>query len=235
MAEYRQLDKCNFHLLYQGALIGQNVVGNGPAGVKINNCLFDDIHHSAIKVIGVKDFVSSFNTFKVMVASGTTGVGGPLAPIIDISSDNNYSIGDSFERNDADAVTHARIETNNKRVYGLVAGEHIVYGTHFQQPGVQEALSDNTSTPTNTTIDFNEAVLSNSRVYFTIDRGNASATGSLTITGSNTGGYSLDEERVENADVGVGLTIDGTTGTVQYTSTSTGTAPTLHYRIETLK
>ena len=229
------LDKCNFHLLYQGALIGQNVVGNGPAGVKINNCLFDDVHHSAIKVIGVKDFVSSFNTFKVKVASGTTGVGGPIAPIIDIGSDNNYSIGDSFERNDADAVTHARIETNNKRVYGLVAGEHIVYGTHFQQPGVQEALSDNISTPTNTTIDFNEAVLSNSRIYFTINRGNASATGSLTITGSNTGGYSLDEERVENADVGVGLTIDGTTGTVQYTSTSTGTAPTLHYRIETLK
>ena len=229
------LDKCNFHLLYQGALVGENVVGNGPAGVKINNCLFNNIHHSAIKVIAVKDFVSSFNTFKVMTASGTTGAGGPIAPVIDIASDNNYSIGDSFERNNTDAVAHARIETNNKRVYGLVAGEHIVYGTHFQQPGVQEALSDNISTPTNTTIDFNEAVLSNSRIYFTIDRGVASATGSLTITGSNTGGYSLDEERVENADVGVGLTIDGTTGTVQYTSTSTGTAPTLHYRIETLK
>lgn len=229
------LDKCNFQQLYQGVVVGENVVGNGPAGVKVNNCLFNNIHHSAIKVIAVKDFVSSFNTFKVKNASGTTGVGGPIAPVIDINSDNNYSIGDSFERNNTDAAVHARIETNNKRVYGLVAGEHIVYGTHYQQPGVQEALSDNISTPTNTTIDFNEAVLSNSRIYFTIDRGTASATGSLTVTGSNTGGYSLDEERVENADVGVGFTIDGTTGTVQYTSTSTGTAPTLHYRIETLK
>ena len=229
------LDKCNFHLLYQGILVGENVVANGPAGVKINNSLFNDIHHSAIKVVAVSDFVSSFNTFKVMTASGTTGAGGPIAPVIDISSDNNYSIGDSFERNDTDAASHARIETNNKRVYGLVSGEHIVYGTHFQQPGVQEALADNTSTPTNTTIDFDQAVLSNSRIYFTINRGVASATGSLTVTGNNTGGYSLDEERVENADVGVGFTIDGTTGTIQYTSTSTGTAPKLHYRIETLK
>ena len=197
--------------------------------------MFNNIHHSAIKVIAVKDFVSSFNTFKVKNASGTTGVGGPIAPVIDINSDNNYSIGDSFERNNTDAAVHARIETNNKRVYGLVAGEHIVYGTHYQQPGVQEALSDNISTPTNTTIDFNEAVVTNNRIYFTVDRGTASATGSLTVTGSNTGGYSLDEERVENADVGVGFTINATTGTVQYTSTSTGTAPTLHYRIETLK
>lgn len=229
------LDKCNFQQLYQGVVVGENVVGNGPAGVKVNNCLFNNIHHSAIKVIAVKDFVSSFNTFKVKNASGTTGVGGPIAPVIDINSDNNYSIGDSFERNNTDAAVHARIETNNKRVYGLVAGEHIVYGTHYQQPGVQEALSDNISTPTNTTIDFNEAVVTNNRIYFTVDRGTASATGSLTVTGSNTGGYSLDEERVENADVGVGFTINATTGTVQYTSTSTGTAPTLHYRIETLK
>jgi hypothetical protein len=229
------LDKCNFHLLYQGVVVGENIIGNGPAGVKVNNCLFDDIHHSAVKVFSVKDFVSSFNTFKVMTASGVAGAGGPLAPVIDINSDNNYSIGDSFERNDADAATHARIETNNKRVYGLVAGEHIVYGTHYQQPGVLSTLVDNTSVATTTGIDFDESVVTNHRVYFTINRGQTCATGVLTVTGSNTSGYSLDEERIENADVGVGFGIDVTTGTIQYTSTSTGTAPSLHYRIETLK
>lgn len=230
------LDKCNFEYLYNGVVVGKNIVSNGPAGVKVNNCLFNNIHHNGIDIYaGISDFVSSFNTFKVMVAAGTAGAGTPLAPVIDIDSDNNYSIGDSFERNDTDAATHARIETNNKRVYGLVSGNHIVYGTHFQEPGVSETLADNTSVAANTTIDFNEAVVTNAKVYYSIFRGTACATGTIHITGNNTAGYSLDEERTENSDVGVGISINATTGTVQYTTTNTGSAATLHYSIEQLK
>jgi len=229
------LDKCNFHLLYRGVVVGENIVNSGPAGVKVNNCLFNNIHHSAIKVISVKDFVSSFNTFKIMTASGTSGAGFPLAPVVEFNSDDNYSIGDSFERNDADAKTHARVETNNKRVYGLISGKYIVYGTHYQEPGIEQVLTDNASVETATTIDLDEAVLTNSKIYFTITRNQSSATGVLTITGSNTSGYSMDEERTENSSTGVAFFITTATGVVNYTSTNTGHIPTLHYRIETLK
>ena len=87
----------------------------------------------------------------------------------------------------------------------------------------------------NTTIDFNEAVVTNAKVYYSIFRGTACATGTIHITGNNTAGYSLDEERTENSDVGVGISINATTGTVQYTTTNTGSAATLHYSIEQLK
>ena len=41
----------------------------------------------------------------------------------------------------------------------------------------------------------------------------------------------FEQDFTENADVGVGFTFDSTNGTVQYTTTSTGTNATLNYRI----
>jgi len=231
------LDKCNFHYLYWGVVVGQNIINNGPSGVKVSNSLFNNIHGSAIKVYAISDFASAFNTFKVMTASGTVGSGSPIAPVIDINGDDNFSIGDSFERNDTDNAVHARVETNNKRVYSLISGKNVIYGTHFQQPGISETLPNGTGTPTNTTINFDESVITNSKIYFTITRGNTCATGTMHVTGSNTSAYSLDEERTENADTGIGFTIDAITGIIQFTSTtlSPATDATLHYQIETLK
>ena len=64
-----------------------------------------------------------------------------------------------------------------------------------------------------------------------IERGNARRTGQLHIAGSNTQGYSFEQDFTENSDPGVGLTFDSVNGTVQYTSTSTGSDGTLKYRI----
>ena len=92
-------------------------------------------------------------------------------------------------------------------------------------------LTDNTSAATNTTIDFDEAVLTDATVDFAITRGTAKRTGHLRIAGNNTAGYSFEQDFTENADVGVGFTFDSTNGTVQYTTTSTGANATLNYRI----
>jgi hypothetical protein len=55
--------------------------------------------------------------------------------------------------------------------------------------------------------------------------------GVMKVAGSNTAGYTFEQAFTENADVGVGLTLLASDGTVQYTTTSTGADATLKYRI----
>ena len=224
-------DECLFSRVYNGMILGENISsGNGPQGVKVSHSLFDNIFNTAIKTFTVKEFVSAFNTYKD-VGNQLLGVGNPSAPIINFDSDNNYSIGDTFDRTTADDATHPRIENNKKKVYGLIASDHVAYGTHRESPGQELPLADNNTPSSTTGIDFDESVPENSIIDFTLKRGTAIRTGTLKVTGSNTAGYGLDQDYSENVDCGVAFFIDTGTGTITYTSTSTGTGATLNYRI----
>lgn len=225
-------DKCNFHHLYHGIIAGQNIItGNGPAGLKVSNSFFDKIFKNAIIAYTVQQFVSSFNTFTDYVATDNLGPNNPATPVIEFQSDNNYSIGDSFARSALDARTFPRIENNGKRVFGLVAGDFVGYGTHKEQPGVAVTLSDNVTTPTPTGIDFDESVVTHAIIDFTISRNTSLRVGRLLVSGSNTSGYTLDQEYSNNIDPGVALFIDSTSGEITYTSTNIGSDATFNYRI----
>ncbi len=88
---------------------------------------------------------------------------------------------------------------------------------------------------TATGIDFDESVSENAIIDFTIIRGNAVRTGTLKIAGSNTAGYSLDQDYAENSDCGIALFINSLNGNITYTSTSTGSGATLNYKLRKFK
>ena len=228
-------DECHFQYLYNGMILGENIIsGNGPQGTKVSHRLFDNIFATAIRTFTVKEFVSAFNTFKD-VGNQLLGVGNPSAPVINFDSDNNYSIGDTFDRTTADDATQPRIENNKRKVYGLIASDHIAYGTHREDPGQEIVLNDNVLVATATGIDFDEASLENAIIEFTIIRGNAVRTGTLKVAGSNTAGYSLDQDYAENSDCGIALFINSLNGNLTYTSTSTGSSATLNYKVKKFK
>ena len=235
------VDKCNFHHLYHGVIAGSGITSgsNGPAGLKVSNSYFDKIFHSAIKTYTVQQFVSAFNTFTDYVATSNISPNNPTAPVIEFQSDNNYSIGDSFARPTIDAAIYPRIENNGKRVFGLVAGDFIGYGTHREEPGVSVTLDDAISIQQDVTlsdgvtpaINFDETVLTHAIIDFSIERATSLRLGKILVSGSNTLGYTLDQEYTENSDPGVSLFIDQTTGVLQYTTTSLGDTATFNFRV----
>ena len=224
-------DECVFQLLFQGIVCGENIIsGNGPQGVKVSHSLFDKIHNTAIRTFTVKEFVSAFNTFKD-VGNQLLGSGSPSAPVINFDGDNNYSLGDTFDRPSADDATQPRIENNKKKVYGLIASEHVAYGTHRTGPGIELTLGDNVQPSESTGITFDQTVIKSVIVDFTVRRGQAVMTGIFRVAGSNTAGYTLDQDYSENVASGVAFFMDSGTGTIFYTTTSTGSGATMNYRI----
>lgn len=224
-------DECVFQYLYQGIIVGENIIsGNGPQGVKVSHSLFDKIYNTAIRTFTVKEFVSAFNTFKD-VGNQLLGVGSPSAPVINFDGDSNYSLGDTFDRTSADDATQPRIENNKKKVYGLIASEHVAYGTHRQGPGIELTLNDNVQPSISSGITVDQTVLENVIIDFTVRRGQAVMTGIFRIAGSNTAGYSFEQDYTENVNCGVAFFMDTATGTIFYTTTSTGSNATINYRI----
>jgi hypothetical protein len=229
-------NNCYIHDNFAGILVGENITGSapsvtGPRGVKVSNCLFEIIFKEAIKTVTVQEFVSAYNTFVTCGVGNVASAGTPTCPIINFNADNNYSIGDSFDRTTSQQATYPNIENNGKAVFSLEAINSMRYGFFDTEPGKTFTLTDNTSATTNTPIDFDSSTLINATVDFVIERGTSRRVGTLTVAGNNTSGYSLEQDYTENSDAGVGFTILSTDGTVQYTTTSTGNNATLKYRI----
>ena len=225
------LNNCYIHDNFAGILLSATGSGSGPRGVKVTNSLFELIYKEAIKTVTVQEFTSSFNTFTTCGVANIASGGTPLCPIIDFDADNNISLGDGFDRTVSQQVTHPNLQNNGKAVFGLIAGDKLTYGLHTQEPGKTFTLVDNTTSVTSTAIDFDSSALINAEIDFVIERGNARRTGVMRVTGSNTAGYTFEQDFTENQPVGAGLTLLASDGTVQYTTTSTGSDATLKYRI----
>lgn len=228
-------NNCFIHDNFAGIICGENITGIapsvlGPVGVKVINTMFQNIYNIAIKTVTVKDFVSSFNTFTNCGVAGAGSVGTALVPVIDYDNDGNYSIGDNFDRTTVQQATHPNIQNNGKAVFGLYASDSIQYGYHKTEAGKQETLTDNT-TNGNTLIDFDESVLTEVQINYTVLRDTHIRTGTLKIAGSNTAGYEVDDEFTETSDPGVAFIMDDANGVLQYNTTSTGTDATFKYRI----
>jgi len=228
-------NNCWIHDSFAGIICGENIAGIapsvlGPIGVKVVNCLFENLYNIAIKTITVKHFVSSYNTFTNCGVAGAGSVGTALVPIISYDNDGNYSIGDNFDRTAVQQATYPNIENNGKAVFSLYATDNVQYGYHKTEAGKQETLTDNT-TNGNTLIDFDESVLTEVHIDYTITRDTHMRTGTLKITGSNVAGYEVDDEFTETSDPGVSLLMDNVNGVLQYNTTSTGSDATFKYRI----
>ncbi len=234
--------------LYQGVYLGGATVDNGgPTGVRIVHNEFDNIFAEGIVMENCSLNASAYNTF-YDVGDNFYGVATPQTPIIKINADNNVSIGDLFQRNDAQALLQPRIEIYNTDTdtiplaVGYSGSSKFQVGSYSREAGQQAVLEDAASNSDLFTIDAAASTagggFSSFAMNYTIKREGSGAafalrTGVLSVQSAD--GYVLNytDDYSENNSTGITLSVSQVSDdvTVEYTATSTGFDGTIYYSI----
>ena len=222
----------HFSTLFKGVLLEVNPDGDefSPQGFGITSCDFDTVYNQGI-VFYTDRNATAQNTFGD-VGNHFGGVTQPYTSIIDFLSPNNLSVGDMFERADAYAVVHPRIDLNGEASIAFTNGQQLAMGTYVRDSGLTVSLTNNVLSPTNA-ITYSLGSVVALSINYTIVRGTAYRTGIINITTTGSGSLNYTEDYTENASTGITLTVtqSGSTVFVKYISTNTGAAATLTYSI----
>lgn len=242
------VNNSEFNTLYQGVYLG-NIIAPavGPNGVRITNCIFDNIYVEGVVIVNCSRNITAYNSF-YDVGNHFNGAALPASSIIDIDAFNNASVGDMFERTTAYSTTYPRININDSNAMVMSMNQQgvVIYqenvanntisntldlGTYKRSAGVSDVIADN---DTATLAVVNNAVATCFKVDYTIIRDTSRRTGTITVASGT--GFSYTDDYAENASTGVTLTATDNTGTVtlSYTSTSTGQDGSIHYSITNL-
>lgn len=226
-------DCCSFSYLYEAFRIGENVVGSVYAkGLRVQNSQFDKITGRALYIFNGKAVTSSFNTY-LDCGTNNVGTGNPIVPIIEFSQDGNGAFGDWFDRNDADAKIFPRVEHNGKEVYSTLADNYVGYGYSKEFAGKKVVLVDNQTSATTTGIALDRSKETSVKISYSISRGVRMRNGNMYITNTTTDS-SIEDEFIEEADVGVTFTLDrsGSDTKLFYTTNNQGNTADFYYKIE---
>lgn len=221
-------NNCKFENLYKGLYIGANAGATAP-NVKVMGSYFNNIYAQGVHVVdGV--VASAFNHYHEVGNSGA-GAGSPATANIQFVVSDSYSIGDTFARTDADDVTFARIDNNNLGSFSIDQ-ERIKYGRYQREAGISSTLADNVGATTTglTFSDVNEPYV---EIEYSIIRGATIRNGVIRITHDATNQFLSEEYDENNGTVGVTFSITNAVNvtTLNYATTSTGTAGTFKYSI----
>ncbi len=223
----------HFSTLFNGVLLEVNPDGAefSPQGFGITSCDFDTIYAQGIIFYSDRNATAQ-NTFGD-VGNHFGGITQPYTTIIDFLSANNISVGDMFERADAYAIVHPRIDLNGEASIAFTNGQQLAMGTYVRESGLTVLLTNNVLSPTNA-IAYSLGGVAALGINYTIVRGITYRTGIINIT-TNGGAGTLNytDDYTENANTGITLTVTqtGSTVFVKYISTNTGLAATLTYSI----
>jgi len=223
-----------FDTLYQGISLGTGTpILGGPTGFRIMHNMFDNIYAEGIIIGAVSLNASGYNIF-YDVANSFGGTTNPTASVIDIGDNNNVSIGDMFQRSAAYSDTYPRINLNNTQSIGFTGGEGMSLGSYNTTSAVDFTFSNNVVNATVFAVDTGQ--VNAFQMPYRITRGTAIRVGMLTVasdaSGGNTPGYD-DSIAVETGTTGFSWNVaqSGTTLTIEYTTTNTGTGGTLNYSL----
>jgi len=226
-----------FNTLYQGILLGTGTPDNGgPEGVRIVQNLFDEVGKQAISIGAVAFNVSAYNIF-LDCANDYLGAGNAAAAVIEFNGDNNVSVGDMFERSDADDRSQPRVKNNDKACYALTNGDEIEIGTYHRLAGVNSALSVQGSATTIFTVNTLNATAFNVIYQYKEPTTNVIRFGELRVVGQDTDDSAgtlayVDDFSEDNPNSFVLSAVQsGSSISIQYTSTI---AATFKYSIEHL-
>lgn len=230
-----------FVTLFQGVVIGENplsVAGLTPTGVRVTQSTFPSIYAEGIYFGNYTSLnATGYNIF-YDVGNHFNGTGNPATSIIVIESNNNVSVGDTFSRTVTNSQTYPRIKFNNRQVIQTTNGEQMSMGTYTRQSGILTALADNVAIPT-TAITLSTTTAKAFSINYTITRGDAYRTGTLTITAapfSFVNPLTYTDDYIENVSTGITLSVtqSGNSISVKYTSGSTGVISAFAYTINYL-
>ena len=224
-----------FDTLFQGILLGYGSVSNGGAtGFRINNSVFDNIYAEGI-IFGLVSLNTSNTNIFYDVGNHFNGVTNPATVIINIQSDGNSSIGDVFQRTDAYSAVYKRVEINNTLSTSAFASSiGLAMGSYVMRSGRRTTLTNATTNGTVTT--FVTTAAQAFSVNYTIVRDTATQTGTIMVATQavdSTGDLSYSIDYTENSATGVTLSLiqSGTTITLRYTTTNTGSSGVISYFI----
>jgi len=230
---------CDFTQAFKGIKIGESRTGSapsidGPRGVKVTSSLFDKIYSHAIHGYFGPGLISAFNTFKDC-ANNNLGVGNANTHVVNFARTGMHSIGDDFERQDADE-TSSTLRVNHQ---GMSLQEsQVQFNNYVREFGGSVNFTDNTSaTTTGITFSDNNNLENAVEVEYLITRGTAKRQGVLTITHDATAQIIDDDFQENNGTVGVtfSLTNAANITTLNYTTTSTGSGATFKYTIRYIR
>ena len=235
---------CDFSTAYYGAMLGETMDGStngltiGPRDIQFSGNSWSNIGQQAIYVkqsssttgIGTRNVISYGNWYASTVANNFEGVGSIReVPVIQYDNDECSSIMDFFERTDL-----RRSDGSSE----LNAAPEL-QGIGITTKAIKQAILNDNQSSAATINEFPALAGKGISIKYKIVRGTLDRTGELIISAS-TNGVQYDDTFTESgSDVGVDLTAvlddkDSTAGSetvaLKYTSTSTGTAPTIDYQ-----
>lgn len=230
-----------FHSLYEAVVLGQYTTGSppasqGPLAIRFGNNTFDKIANTALNVYNLTGISSEFNYYGDC-GNANLGLGNPIAPVIIFGGKDNYSIGDAFQRNDADNGTYPRVLLNDTLSYYLISHFGVQYGMMRQSPGNIVTLADNTGTPTSTGITLYTAQAYSYIIDYSVVRGTHARTGTILVSMTSAGQTIQDNGLEATTSSGVTFSLSALTSgslNVNYVTTSTGTAATFIFAVRRL-
>ena len=228
------LNACRFYRVYQGAKIGEDSSSTDLTSIKFTNCVFNKIYQQGINVFtGTSGIVSSYNHFQNVGNQDYDDASGTPTPVITFGDDGNVSIGDIFDRASetlGNSSTY-RVDGQGFDNYYLDSVNGIYYGYYKTNSGKSISLADNTLVAASSTITFDSTHEKSTMIYYTATRGSDQRQGVLRVTGAN-----VTDEYNETANIGLEFSATDAAGTItlNFTTTSTGSAVTFKYRTERL-
>ena len=224
----------SLNTLYSGFEFGTGtLVNGGPTGVRIMGNMFDNIYSEGIIFGAISLNASGHNIFYDVGNQFTGATGTPYSSIINIYNSNNLSISDLFSRTPAFATVYPCVQLNDTVSIATTNGLQLSMGTYTRQSGNTFNLVNNTASPS-TIFTISSLQTQAFSVNYTILRDNGYQTGTVLVSANgSTTNLNWSQDYVENESTGVTLSVSqsGTTISVRYTSTNTGTPGIFNYSI----
>lgn len=201
-----------FGTLYEGIYLGGDApVNGGPSGVRIMHNTFDNIYWTGVVIKNCRFNATGYNTF-YDVANEFNGYTFPSAPVIDIYTSDNLSVGDLFQRS-ADNIVWAhevRIRIWDTRSIAFDGTDRLLLGTYQRAVGVTANLATSASSATLFTVDtaFNKAINVDYTMTHAVGNTVSARTGTMTVVSSTDGTndtITINDNYFENNPVGGSL------------------------------
>ena len=210
-----------FDTLYQGVLLGADTpINGGPSGFKILHNFFDNVYAQGVVIGAVELNATGYNIF-YDVGNHFNGTLSPATPVISIGSSNNISVGDMFERGDAYATTHPRIDVEDTGSIGFVNGKFIELGPNVLETEAPTVITNNVTDETLYT--FDSTLYRSVSVEYSITRDTGVRHGTFRVVPTGGGSLTYDDDYVENEVIGVTLSASQVGDDVNITYTSSNT------------
>jgi hypothetical protein len=217
-----------FYILYQGLILDGDATG-----FRAVHNTFDDIYAEGIVYDDVSLNVSAYNIFYNV--GNNIGSSDPVTACIRFGTDNNISVGDMFERSDAQNSEVPRIEISISA--SATGGSGMQLGRYARDNGKTFTMSNNQSAQPVFTVNTQDTKAFS--LFYTITRATAVRHGSIqVVTGADDSSADIAyaDDYTENTDTGVTLlaTQVNDTITFRYSTSNTGNPATLTYSLSHL-